>query len=77
MNMTAYSQGKWKLLIPSGTSNQMVSLYFLDELNGWSVGQYGTITKSTDATAEVLSIDVEKSIFNIIIKLSLFLINFI
>ena len=43
-----YSQGSWELLIPSGTSNQMVSLYFLDELNGWSVGQYGTITKTTD-----------------------------
>ncbi len=43
-----YSQGRWELLIPSGTSNQMVSLYFLDELNGWSVGQYGTITKTTD-----------------------------
>ena len=48
MNMALYSQGNWELLIPSGTSNQMVSLYFTDELNGWSVGEYGTITKTTD-----------------------------
>ncbi len=47
-NMTAYSQGDWELLIPSGTSNQMSSLYFIDQLNGWSVGAYGTITKTSD-----------------------------
>ncbi len=54
-----YSQGNWELLIPSGTSNQMVSLYFLDELNGWSVGQYGTITKTTDGgiTWEIIEIE--------------------
>ena len=48
INTTAYSQGDWELLIPSGTSNQMSGLYFIDPLNGWSVGQYGTITKTGD-----------------------------
>jgi photosystem II stability/assembly factor-like uncharacterized protein len=54
-----YSQGNWELLIPSGTSNQMVSLYFTDELNGWSVGQYGTITKTSDGgiTWEIIEIE--------------------
>ena len=58
-NMTAYSQGNWELLIPSGTSNQMVSLYFTDELNGWSVGKYGTITKTMDGgiTWEIIEIE--------------------
>ena len=42
------AQGNWELLIPSPTSNQMVSLYFVDDQTGWSVGEYGTILKTTD-----------------------------
>jgi photosystem II stability/assembly factor-like uncharacterized protein len=59
INMALYSQGNWELLIPSGTSNQMVSLFFTDELNGWSVGQYGTITKTSDGgiTWEIIEIE--------------------
>ena len=54
-----YTQGNWEVLIPSCTSNQMVSLYFRDELNGWSVGQYGTITRTNDGgiTWEVIEIE--------------------
>ena len=44
----AYSQGNWELLIPQPTSNQMVSLDFIDDKTGWSVGEYGTILKTTD-----------------------------
>jgi photosystem II stability/assembly factor-like uncharacterized protein len=44
-----YSQGNWELLIPSTTSNQMVGLYFYNDNIGWSVGEYGTILKTTDA----------------------------
>jgi photosystem II stability/assembly factor-like uncharacterized protein len=60
INMTSYSQGNWELLIPSTTSNQMVSLYFIDELTGWSVGEYGTITKTTDGgnTWKICEIDI-------------------
>ena len=43
-----FAQGDWELLIPSPTSNQMVGLYFIDAQTGWSVGEYGTILKSTD-----------------------------
>jgi photosystem II stability/assembly factor-like uncharacterized protein len=55
----AYAQGNWQLLIPSCTSNPMVSLYFTNELNGWSVGKYGTITKTTDGgiTWEIIEIE--------------------
>jgi photosystem II stability/assembly factor-like uncharacterized protein len=55
-----YSQGNWELLIPSTTSNQMVSLYFIDELTGWSVGEYGTITKTTDSgnTWKICEVDI-------------------
>ena len=43
-----FAQGNWELLIPSPTSNQMVGLYFIDDQTGWSVGEYGTILKTTD-----------------------------
>ncbi|MBN2426601.1 MAG: T9SS type A sorting domain-containing protein [Calditrichaceae bacterium] len=43
-----YSQGNWELLMPTPTSNPMVSLYFYDDSVGWSVGEYGTILKTTD-----------------------------
>jgi photosystem II stability/assembly factor-like uncharacterized protein len=60
INMTAYSQGNWELLVPSTTSNQMVSLYFIDEYTGWSVGEYGTIIKTTDGgnTWNICEIDI-------------------
>jgi photosystem II stability/assembly factor-like uncharacterized protein len=44
-----YSQGNWKLLFPSPTTNQIVGMYFIDGQTGWSVGEYGTILKTTDA----------------------------
>ena len=44
-----FSQGNWELLIPSPTSNQMTGMYFIDDQTGWSVGEYGTILKSTDS----------------------------
>ncbi|MEJ2544166.1 MAG: YCF48-related protein, partial [Calditrichaceae bacterium] len=34
--------------MPTPTSNQMTGLYFNDDSIGWSVGQYGTILKTTD-----------------------------
>jgi photosystem II stability/assembly factor-like uncharacterized protein len=43
-----YSQGEWELLFPSPTTNQMVGMYFIDSQTGWSVGEYGTILKTTD-----------------------------
>jgi photosystem II stability/assembly factor-like uncharacterized protein len=54
-----YSQGNWELLVPSGTSNQLVSLYFTDGLNGCSVGQYGTIIKTSDGgiTWEIIELE--------------------
>ena len=42
------AQGNWELLIPTPTSNQMVGLYFIDDNVGWSVGEFGTILKTTD-----------------------------
>jgi photosystem II stability/assembly factor-like uncharacterized protein len=44
-----FSQGNWEQILPSGpTSNQMVSLYFVDENTGWSAGEHGTILKTTN-----------------------------
>lgn len=43
-----FSQGNWELVIPQPTSNQMVSLDFADEKTGLSVGEYGSILKTTD-----------------------------
>lgn len=46
----ALPQGKWELMLPPGpTSNQLVSLDFVDGTTGWAVGEYGTILKTTDA----------------------------
>ena len=45
---TAYSQGNWELLFPSHASNHLVGMYFIDDQTGWSVGEYGTILKTTD-----------------------------
>jgi len=43
------SQAKWEMILPpSPTSNQLVSLDFIDETTGWSVGEYGTILKTND-----------------------------
>ena len=43
------AQSEWKLsLPPAPTSNQLVSLDFIDATTGWAVGEYGTIVKSTD-----------------------------
>ena len=43
------SQAKWEMILPpSPTSNQLVSLDFIDETTGWAVGEYGTILKTTD-----------------------------
>jgi photosystem II stability/assembly factor-like uncharacterized protein len=45
----AIAQGNWEQMLPPGpTSNQMVALYFVDENTGWSVGEHGTILKTTD-----------------------------
>jgi photosystem II stability/assembly factor-like uncharacterized protein len=43
-----FAQGNWELVFPWPTSNQMTSLYFIDNETGWSVGEYGTILKTTD-----------------------------
>jgi photosystem II stability/assembly factor-like uncharacterized protein len=44
-----FAQGNWEQMLPPGpTSNQMVSLYFADENIGWSVGEHGTILKTTN-----------------------------
>jgi photosystem II stability/assembly factor-like uncharacterized protein len=48
INMALYSQGNWELLMPSVTSNQMVGMYFIDDQTGWTVGEYGTILKTSD-----------------------------
>lgn len=45
----AFSQGNWELLVPSPTSNQLIGIFFVDAQTGWSVGEYGTILKSTDS----------------------------
>jgi len=43
------SQAKWEMILPpSPTSNQLVSLNFINETTGWSVGEYGTILKTID-----------------------------
>jgi len=45
-----FSRDTWELVLPpSPTSNQLVSLDFIDEMTGWAVGEYGTILKTTDA----------------------------
>ena len=50
INDYAFSKESWKkILPPSPTSNQLVSLYFIDQTTGWAVGEYGTILKTTDA----------------------------
>jgi photosystem II stability/assembly factor-like uncharacterized protein len=42
-------QGNWELMLPPyPTSNQLVSLDFIDEHTGLVVGEYGTIVKTTD-----------------------------
>jgi photosystem II stability/assembly factor-like uncharacterized protein len=44
-----FSQGNWELMLPTyPTSNQLVSLDFIDEHTGLAVGEYGTIVKTTD-----------------------------
>ena len=45
---SAYSQGNWELFMPTPASNHLVGMYFIDNQTGWSVGEYGTILKSTD-----------------------------
>ncbi|MBN2008961.1 T9SS type A sorting domain-containing protein [candidate division KSB1 bacterium] len=45
---SVYSQGDWKLLSPSPTSNQIQGMYFIDGQTGWAVGEYGVILKSID-----------------------------
>jgi photosystem II stability/assembly factor-like uncharacterized protein len=43
------SQGNWEQILPPyPTSNQLVSLDFIDEYTGLAVGEYGTIVKTTD-----------------------------
>ena len=45
----SFPQGNWEqMLPPSPTSNQLVSLYFTDANIGWSVGEQGTLLKTTD-----------------------------
>ena len=48
LTVTAYSQGNWEIVFPQPTSNQMVSLDFIDDNTGLCVGEYGTILKSID-----------------------------
>ena len=49
-SQSLFTQAKWELVLPpSPTSNQLVSLDFIDETTGWAVGEYGTILKTTDA----------------------------
>jgi photosystem II stability/assembly factor-like uncharacterized protein len=44
-----FPQGNWEQILPPyPTSNQLVSLDFIDEHTGWAVGEYGTIVKTTD-----------------------------
>jgi len=44
-----FSLSQWEMILPpSPTSNQLVSLDFIDETTGWAVGEYGTILKTTD-----------------------------
>ena len=46
---STHAQGNWQQILPPGpTSNQMIGLFFIDEITGWSVGEYGTILKTTD-----------------------------
>lgn len=50
MSTMTRAQGEWEMLIPSctPTSNQLVSLDFIDENTGWAVGDCGTIVKTND-----------------------------
>jgi photosystem II stability/assembly factor-like uncharacterized protein len=49
-SLNTFGQGNWEQMLPPGpTSNQMVSLYFVDENTGWSVGEHGTILKTTNS----------------------------
>jgi photosystem II stability/assembly factor-like uncharacterized protein len=44
-----YPQGNWEQILPPyPTSNQLVSLDFIDEHTGLAVGEYGTIVKTVD-----------------------------
>jgi photosystem II stability/assembly factor-like uncharacterized protein len=44
-----FPQGNWELILPPyPTSNQLVSLDFIDAHTGLAVGEYGTIVKTTD-----------------------------
>ncbi len=43
------AQGNWQQILPPGaTTNQMTGLFFMDAHTGWSVGDYGTIQKTSD-----------------------------
>jgi photosystem II stability/assembly factor-like uncharacterized protein len=45
-----FARSDWELVLPPGpTTNQLVSLYFINEITGWSVGEYGTILNTSDA----------------------------
>ena len=48
LSTMSYSKSDFELLIPSPTSNQLVSLDFIDENTGWAVGESGTIVKTVD-----------------------------
>ncbi|MCI0513030.1 YCF48-related protein [candidate division KSB1 bacterium] len=47
---SVFSQQNWEIKAPPvPTSNQLVSLYFVDAQTGWAAGEAGTILKTTDA----------------------------
>jgi photosystem II stability/assembly factor-like uncharacterized protein len=42
------SQGEWKLVRNADTTNHFYGLCFADKINGWAVGNFGLILRTTD-----------------------------
>lgn len=53
--ITSVSNAQWNLLDPSPQNNTLYSVYFADNVNGWAVGQSGTIIKTSDSGANWIS----------------------
>jgi len=42
------AQGEWHSIFPEPTGNDLDDVYFADEMNGWAVGEKGTIIYTSD-----------------------------
>ena len=48
LTVEIYSQDGWFWQNPSTTGNPLNDVCFIDANNGWAVGEYGTIIRTTD-----------------------------